>query len=206
MIEMRYRNWKQPKSKINDYKNKKHDQKHKDEMKSAKEDEKQLKKKKVGNKSGIFPCHTIKIKTKIGKIKWIEQFSKTILFGGKPADFITLIDITERKINEEKIKRHLELEKTAAEISELIVKTEDIDKGLNKALSMLGSVFEVDHVYLFQHGRAGGNWQHQALRDRATQRERLNVGTGECCCRHGYGCFLFHCKRPRPHHLGHCLR
>jgi hypothetical protein len=46
MIEMRYRNWKQPKSKINDYKNKKHDQKHKDEMKSAKEDEKHLKKKK----------------------------------------------------------------------------------------------------------------------------------------------------------------
>jgi len=46
MIEMRYRNWKQPKSKINGYKNKKHEQKHRDDMKSAKEDEKNLKKKK----------------------------------------------------------------------------------------------------------------------------------------------------------------
>jgi len=44
--EMRYRNYKQPKSKINEYKNKKHDKKNKDEMKSAKEDEKNLKKKK----------------------------------------------------------------------------------------------------------------------------------------------------------------
>jgi hypothetical protein len=46
MIEMRYRNWRQPKSKINEYKNKKRDQKNKDEMKSAKDNEKHLKKKK----------------------------------------------------------------------------------------------------------------------------------------------------------------
>ena len=43
---MVFRNWKQPKSKINNYKNKKHDQKYKDEIRSAKEDEKNLKKKK----------------------------------------------------------------------------------------------------------------------------------------------------------------
>jgi len=43
---MVYRNWKQPKSKINNYKNKKHDQKYKDELRGAKEDENNLKKKK----------------------------------------------------------------------------------------------------------------------------------------------------------------
>ena len=45
---MVYRNWKQPKLKINSSKNKRvsRDQKHKDEMKSAFEDEKELKRKK----------------------------------------------------------------------------------------------------------------------------------------------------------------
>ena len=43
---MVYRNWKQSKPKINNFKNKKHSPKHKDEMKSAKEDEKDLKRKK----------------------------------------------------------------------------------------------------------------------------------------------------------------
>ncbi len=110
----------------------------------------QVKKKQIGEKNGIVPHYTIRIKTKNGNIKCIEQFSKTIIFKGKPADFITLIDITERKHSEEKIKRHLELEKAAAEISELIVKTEDIDKGLHEALSVLGNIFEADQVYLFQ--------------------------------------------------------
>jgi hypothetical protein len=45
---MVYRNWKQPKSKINTSKTKRvgRDQKHKDEIKSAFEDEKELKRKK----------------------------------------------------------------------------------------------------------------------------------------------------------------
>ena len=45
---MVYRNWKQPKSKIHDIKNKnsKRNQGHKDEMKSAMKDEKRLKRKK----------------------------------------------------------------------------------------------------------------------------------------------------------------
>ena len=43
---MVFRNWKQPKSKINNYKNKKNDHKYKDEFRSAKVDEKNLKKKK----------------------------------------------------------------------------------------------------------------------------------------------------------------
>ena len=48
MIEMIYRNWKQPKSKDHNYKNKnsKREQKHKDEMKSAFKDEEDLKRKK----------------------------------------------------------------------------------------------------------------------------------------------------------------
>jgi len=45
---MIYRNWKQPKSKIDNFsnKNKKHNQEHKDEIKNAKKDEGKLKRKK----------------------------------------------------------------------------------------------------------------------------------------------------------------
>lgn len=35
--------------------------------------------------------------TKSGKIIWIENFTKTIMFEGKPADFVAFIDITERR-------------------------------------------------------------------------------------------------------------
>lgn len=45
IVEMRYRNWRLPKSKQHSYKNKKAKQKHKDEMKSAKTDDKELKRK-----------------------------------------------------------------------------------------------------------------------------------------------------------------
>jgi len=48
------------------------------------------------------------MKTKSGKVKWVDQFSKTINFKGKIADLITIIDITERKQAEEQIKASLE--------------------------------------------------------------------------------------------------
>jgi PAS domain S-box-containing protein len=35
--------------------------------------------------------------TKSGEVKWIDQFSKTIQFEGRPASLVTLLDISERK-------------------------------------------------------------------------------------------------------------
>ncbi|MFX1424966.1 MAG: PAS domain S-box protein [Promethearchaeota archaeon] len=41
---------------------------------------------------------------KNGDIIWLEVFSKTITYRGKPADFVTIHDITDEKITEQKIK------------------------------------------------------------------------------------------------------
>ena len=34
-------------------------------------------------------------------MKWVENYSKTILYEKKPADFVMITDITDRKITEE---------------------------------------------------------------------------------------------------------
>ncbi|MFQ6126069.1 MAG: PAS domain S-box protein [Candidatus Heimdallarchaeota archaeon] len=64
----------------------------------------QLQKKQTGIKSGIIPHYTIRIVTKTGELRWVEIFSKTIFYQGKPADLITIIDITEQKRAEEALR------------------------------------------------------------------------------------------------------
>jgi PAS domain S-box-containing protein len=44
--------------------------------------------------------HILQFKTMSGKPKWLEVFSRTVEFNGKPADFGVIIDITERVIAE----------------------------------------------------------------------------------------------------------
>ncbi len=49
--------------------------------------------------------HSYRLITKSGKIKWIEVFSRLLQFQGKPTIFSTLIDITEKKKAEGKLKK-----------------------------------------------------------------------------------------------------
>ena len=42
--------------------------------------------------------------TKYGKIKWVETYGKTIIYNGKPAAFGSVIDITDKKEAEQKLK------------------------------------------------------------------------------------------------------
>ncbi|MEN6422500.1 MAG: PAS domain S-box protein [Smithella sp.] len=53
----------------------------------------------------IVVNYSWKIITKSGEIKWVESFSKTISFEGSPADFVMMIDITERKKAEEALQK-----------------------------------------------------------------------------------------------------
>lgn len=62
----------------------------------------QARKKQKGNPD-IVANYTWRMITKSGETKWIESFSKTISFGGAPADFGIMIDITERKRAEESL-------------------------------------------------------------------------------------------------------
>ncbi|MFX1506566.1 MAG: PAS domain S-box protein [Promethearchaeota archaeon] len=63
----------------------------------------QARKKQLGEPNVIY--HSFyRVITKTGKIKWLENYSKTIIHEGKTADFITLIDITDRREAEEALK------------------------------------------------------------------------------------------------------
>lgn len=52
---------------------------------------------------GIKNYYSYRVFTKSGKLKWIDQFSKNIVFKGEPAELITIIDITEKKEAEEEL-------------------------------------------------------------------------------------------------------
>ena len=47
--------------------------------------------------------YSYRVFTKSGKLKWIDQFSKNIVYKGEPAELITIIDITEKKEAEEEL-------------------------------------------------------------------------------------------------------
>jgi len=56
----------------------------------------QVDKKQTGDPN-IVVSYAWRIVTKSGVIKWVESFSRTISYEGSPADFVMMIDITERK-------------------------------------------------------------------------------------------------------------
>jgi len=74
---------------------------HPDDMTSVME---QIRKKQTGAPD-ITVNYISRIITKPGEIKWVESYSKTISLDGSPADFIMMIDITERKNAEEKLQK-----------------------------------------------------------------------------------------------------
>ncbi|UCH14943.1 MAG: PAS domain S-box protein [Bacteroidales bacterium] len=63
----------------------------------------QARKKQAGEKD-VVTNYTFRIITKTKKLKWIELYSKTISYEGRPADLITMIDITTNKQIEEDLK------------------------------------------------------------------------------------------------------
>ncbi len=86
---------------------------HPDDRKFALE---QLSKKQEGEDDIVVNYQYRGIK-KSGDIVWVDQFSKPVIFEGKPADFVTLINITDRKVAEEKLKESEEKFRTITEQS-----------------------------------------------------------------------------------------
>ena len=64
----------------------------------------QAQKKQEGAKD-VVTHYSYRIITKSGKVKWLDQYSKTIVFEGENADLITIVDITERKDTEEALQK-----------------------------------------------------------------------------------------------------
>ena len=65
----------------------------------------QIQKLSKSKKSDYSFQHSHRIKTKTGKTKWIESFTKSINYRGEPAQLITMIDITEKKEAEESLRQ-----------------------------------------------------------------------------------------------------
>lgn len=63
----------------------------------------QFRKKQAGEKD-VITNYSYRGITKSGKVKWIEQYSESIQYQGKPADLVTVIDRTERKKAEQALK------------------------------------------------------------------------------------------------------
>lgn len=99
----------------------------------------QARKKQEGEKDVVIR-HNWRGLTKTGKLKWVESFSKTVTFRGQPADFVTLIDITEQKKAEEILKRYMETieELVAKRTNELMETQQELEKA--KRLSELGAL------------------------------------------------------------------
>jgi len=81
----------------------------------------QLRKKQVGDKDAIIH-YPLKIITKNGKLKWLDVFSKTVIYEGKNADFATYVDITETKVAQDEVRRTKEyLQDIIDSASELVL-------------------------------------------------------------------------------------
>ncbi len=95
----------------------------------------QLKKKQSGS-SDYVTNYQYRIINKSGEIRWLDNYSKTIEYMGKPADLVTVLDITDRKKAEQELKESEEKFRTSTEHSTIgiIIIQDDKVKYVNNAM------------------------------------------------------------------------
>ncbi|TFG14219.1 MAG: PAS domain S-box protein [Promethearchaeota archaeon] len=79
----------------------------------------------------LKPYISYRIISRSGKVKWIDQYSKNILYQGKEAELITITDITEKKIAEKKLKDSEEKYRDIAELLPDTIFEADLEMNLN---------------------------------------------------------------------------
>jgi len=77
-----------------------------------------------------------RIINKSGEIRWLDNYSKTIEYMGKPADLVTVLDITDRKKAEQELKESEEKFRTITEHSTIgiVIIQDDNIKYVNNAM------------------------------------------------------------------------
>ncbi|PJA27405.1 MAG: hypothetical protein CO189_07225 [candidate division Zixibacteria bacterium CG_4_9_14_3_um_filter_46_8] len=83
--------------------------------------------KKQAGGEDIVTHYTFRAITKTGKMKWIELYSKTIQYEGRSADFVTLIDITDRKKAERSLRRERDMAQNNLDMAGTIIVALGID-------------------------------------------------------------------------------
>jgi two-component system cell cycle sensor histidine kinase/response regulator CckA len=81
--------------------------------------------------------YSYRMLAKTGEVRWVEQYSRTIEYEGKPANFITLIDITSRKKAEQSLAQLAHSMERAAKLESLGVLAAGIAHDFNNLLSGL---------------------------------------------------------------------
>ncbi|MFX0123689.1 MAG: PAS domain S-box protein [Candidatus Hodarchaeota archaeon] len=86
----------------------------------------QGRRKQLGEKD-IVTNYSYRLITKNNKLKWVDNFSKTIMYMGKTANLVTLIDITERKQSEKALRESKEKYQMLVEKLQEGVLLEDVE-------------------------------------------------------------------------------
>ncbi|MFX1365307.1 MAG: PAS domain S-box protein [Promethearchaeota archaeon] len=111
----------------------------------------QAKKKQAGD-SDIFVQYQIHCIKKSGKLFWVDNISKTITFQERPADLITLIDITKKKKAEQKLKESEEKYRMLFEGANdaiFLLKDYKLSECNTKSLEVFGINTELDIIGIF---------------------------------------------------------
>jgi len=115
-------------------------------------------KKKQAGETDVPTHYSCRIFTKSGKLKWVDVYSKSILYQGKPADFITLIDITDKKKAEQALKEsekrlkelNIELEQIVDERTQNLKQSEEkyrlISENANDLFIIINENFDIEYM------------------------------------------------------------
>ncbi|MCP4583153.1 MAG: PAS domain S-box protein [candidate division Zixibacteria bacterium] len=85
--------------------------------------------------------YSLRIITRTGKIKWINLYSKSIIYEGQLADFVTLIDITTQK-------RVEDIQLTLSKISEASNLSKSLEELLRIIHKTLGNLIDTTNFYI----------------------------------------------------------
>jgi len=107
----------------------------------------QAKKKQAGDPSALAH-YNYRLITKSGEMRWIEQYSRSIEYGGRKANFVTMIDVTARKLAEASLSQlALSMERTA-KLEALGVLAAGIAHDFNNLLSGLFGHLDLARAHL----------------------------------------------------------
>ncbi|SYZ72828.1 putative Histidine kinase [Candidatus Zixiibacteriota bacterium] len=95
--------------------------------------------------------YEIKIITKSGEERWVEIYSQEISFSGHPARQVVVADITDRKAAEAALLYRHAFEDLVTSISTRFIDLapDEVEQGLEEAITQIGRFVGADLVYLF---------------------------------------------------------
>jgi PAS domain S-box-containing protein len=104
----------------------------------------QAQKKQRGDKD-VVTQYSYRMYTRTGRIKWINQYSKTVTYNGRNADFVSFIDISDHKETEDTLQRaHDDLEER---VNRRTVELTEANRQLKRRIYDLYTIFELSRNF-----------------------------------------------------------